>query len=67
MMSKLEDGNFNLVIWIGVLEIILGFCIIGRKAFQYIKPIIDYITQGLIIPCTSACNIFILPVRKPKG
>ena len=41
---------------------------LGQKVIEGIKPLISvYINKGLIIPCTSPCNILILPVKKSNG
>lgn len=40
---------------------------INKEALQGTKPIIDdYKSQGLIIWCTTPCNIPILPEKKPN-
>ncbi|CAM5085194.1 unnamed protein product [Eretmochelys imbricata] len=38
-----------------------------REAEEGISLLIDsYLTQGVLVPCSSPCNTPILPVRKPK-
>lgn len=69
--------NLQLILSESTVHLILRFKLILQNLFselifykgtsRYKAHNRLYITQGLIIPCTSPCNTPILPVRKPKG